>query len=163
MAASVHGGPAAPVGEETGDAPLNRMVIAVLGLVGVLVSSYMLLYHLGLLGSILCGTGGCETVQNSPWSSFLGVPVPLIGLAGYGALFVIAMLGIQPRFVADRRIGLLLAAGALIGFGFTAYLTYLEAFVIHAWCRWCLVSALLMLLVFAAAIPEFMRLRRRHS
>src|SRR5690606_32369876 len=76
--------------------PLNRMVMAVLALIGVLISIYMLMYHLGLLGSIMCGTGGCETVQNSPWASFLGVPVPLLGLFGYGALLAAALLGLRP-------------------------------------------------------------------
>src|SRR5690606_33436590 len=75
--------------------PVHRMVAAVLALVGVLISVYMMLYHLGMIGSILCGTGGCETVQNSPWASFFGVPVPLIGLVGYGIMFAVALLGIQ--------------------------------------------------------------------
>ncbi len=139
--------------------PLNRMIMAVLALIGVLISTYMLMYHLGLLGSILCGTGGCETVQNSPWASFLGVPVPLLGLLGYGALFVTALLGLQPAFVADRRVAAVLVAGALIGAGFSIYLTYLEMYVIHAWCRWCIASAVLAGLLLLAAIPEFARLR----
>lgn len=140
-------------------APLNRMALAVLALFGVLISIYMLLYHLGMIGSIVCGTGGCETVQNSPWSSFLGIPVPLIGLVGYAALLATALLGLQPRRIADRRVALVLLTGALIAFAFSAYLTWLEAFVIHAWCRWCIASAVLTLLVVLAALPEFARLR----
>ncbi len=150
---------AAPAPEDGAAPPASRMVAAVLALVGVLISIYMLLYHLGVIGSIVCGTGGCERVQNSPWSSFAGVPVPLIGLLGYGALLVVALLGLQPRFLDDRRIAMLLLTGAVIGFAFSAYLTYLEAFVIHAWCRWCLVSAGLSLLLLLAALPEVARMR----
>ncbi|MGH7443899.1 MAG: vitamin K epoxide reductase family protein [Longimicrobiales bacterium] len=139
--------------------PVNRMIVAVLALIGVLISAYTLMYHLGLIGSMLCGTGGCETVQNSPWARFLGVPVPLLGLGGYGALLVTAMLGIQPRFIADRRISIVLLAAALIGFAFSAYLSYLEAFVIHAWCRWCIASAALTVLLLLAALPEIARMR----
>ncbi len=139
--------------------PLNRMVMAVLALIGVLISIYMLMYHLGLLGSIMCGTGGCETVQNSPWASFLGVPVPLLGLLGYGALLAAALLGLRPGLVGDRRVAGVLVAGAVIGVGFSIYLTYLEMYVIHAWCRWCIASAVLAGLLFLAAIPEFTRLR----
>jgi hypothetical protein len=40
--------------------PLNRMIAAVLALIGVLISTYMLLYHFGVIGSIVCGTGGCR-------------------------------------------------------------------------------------------------------
>ena len=140
-------------------APLNRMMLAVLALFGVLISIYMLLYHVGMIGSIVCGTGGCETVQNSPWSSFLGIPVPLIGLLGYAALLATALLGLQPRLIGDRRIALVLLAGALIAFAFSAYLTWLEAFVIHAWCRWCIASAVLALLLVLAALPEYARMR----
>lgn len=135
------------------------MGVALLALVGVLVSAYMSAYSFGLVGSIVCGTGGCETVQNSPWAVFLGVPVPVIGLVGYGALFITALLGIQPRFLDDRRVAMILASGAVVGFVFTAYLTYLEAAVIRAWCRWCIVSAILVTLIFLFTLPEFRRLR----
>lgn len=140
---------------------LNRMAIALLALVGVLISAYMTAYKFGLLGSIMCGTGGCETVQNSPWAVFMGVPVPVLGLIGYGLLVVTALLGLQPRFMDDRRISIVLLAGALIGAAFSAYLTYLEVSVIHAWCRWCVVSAVLAGLILLAALPEIGRLRER--
>ncbi|MGH7449034.1 MAG: vitamin K epoxide reductase family protein [Longimicrobiales bacterium] len=140
---------------------LNRMAIALLALLGILISVYMAAYSFGLLGSIVCGTGGCETVQNSPWAVFLGVPVPIIGLVGYGGLFALALLGIQPRFEDDRRIALLLIAGAAAGAAFSAYLTYLEATVILAWCRWCIVSAILAGLILLFTLPEFRRIGTR--
>ena len=142
---------------------MNRMGIALLALVGVLISVYMSAYHFGWLGSIACGTGGCETVQNSPWANFAGVPVPIIGLIGYGLLMVLSVLGIQDRFEDDRRIPLLLTIGAVIGLAFSAYLTYLEASVIHAWCRWCIVSAILATLIFVFTVPEFRRIRGRNE
>ena len=145
------------------DIPANRMFVAVLALIGVLIATYMQMYHMGLLGSILCGTGGCETVQTSPWSKFYGIPVPLLGLLGYGGMLALAMLGIQPRFAADRRIPALLLAGGVIGFLFSAYLTYLEAYVIHAWCQWCIASAVLATLLLLATLPEFARLRRSRT
>jgi uncharacterized membrane protein len=138
---------------------LNRMAVALLALVGILISAYMSAYRFGMLGTIACGTGGCETVQNSPWAAFLGVPVPLIGLIGYGALFAAALLGVQPRFMEDRRVALILVSGASIGVLFSAYLTWLEAAVIHAWCQWCIVSAILAALIFIFTVPEFRRTR----
>jgi uncharacterized membrane protein len=147
------------VDEPVAEAMLNRMVIAVLALVGVLISTYMAAYTFGVLGDIVCGSGGCQTVQNSPWARFMGVPVPLIGLGGYGAMMVVAMLGLQPAFATRRSVPLLLSAGAVVGLAFSAYLTYLEAFVIHAWCRWCVASAVLAVLIFLFTIPELRRLR----
>jgi uncharacterized membrane protein len=137
----------------------NRMAIAVLALIGVLISTYMTAYKFGALGDIVCGTGGCQMVQNSPWAVFMGLPVPVIGLAGYGALMVIAMAGLQPSLARQRAVPALIAAGATVGLAFSAYLTYLEAFVIHAWCRWCIGSAVLAVLIFLFAIPEFRRMR----
>jgi uncharacterized membrane protein len=135
------------------------MGIALLALVGVLISAYMAAYKFGLLGTIMCGSGGCAVVQDSPWAVLLGVPVPVIGLTGYGLLFATALLGIQPRFEDDRRIALILLAAAVIGAAFSGYLTWLEASVIHAWCRWCIVSAILAGLILLLALPELGRLR----
>lgn len=160
MSTLAAGAPAgAPVDAGTGRP--NRMAIAVLALTGFLVSTYLVLYSFGLIGDIACGTGGCERVQNSPWSRFLGVPVALIGWFGYGALFIAALLGLQPRFAERLPVPVVLVGGAATGVLFSAYLTYLEAFVIHAWCRWCVVSAVLAVLIFLSAIPEFRQLRRR--
>ena len=137
----------------------NRQIVAAVALIGVFIATYLLLYKLGAFGAILCGTGGCETVQNSPWAYFLGIPVAAWGLAGYLAILVLALLGTGDGFGGTRWIswGLLLLTG--IAVAFSAYLSYLEEFVIHAWCQWCIASAVLSVAAFAAALPEVRRLR----
>lgn len=140
--------------------PVARMVAAVLALGGFLVSVYMYLYKLGIIPALACGAGGCDAVQSSPYAVFLGIPVPLLGILGYAAIFALAFAGIQPRFMHDRRIavGLLgLCAAAAV---FTLYLNYLEAFVIRAWCRWCIGSAIIVTALLAASLTEIRRLRR---
>lgn len=120
----------------------RRMAVALLALPGLFVSLYLLLYSLGVYGSLVCGAGGsCEVVQASSWAVFLGVPVPGWGAAWYGAVLAAALAGLR-RGDPDRLEGVLrlLAAG---GLAFTLYLTAVEAFVLHAFCRWCLVSAAL--------------------
>jgi uncharacterized membrane protein len=129
------------------------MLIAVLALAGVLLSVYLTMYKLGLVGPLVCGTGECERVQDSPWAVVLGLPVAAWGIAGYGLLFVLAMAGLQPRLAHSRGLGLLILLCSLAGVAFTAYLTYLEAMVIHAWCRWCLASAAIITLIFLCSIP----------
>jgi len=81
-----------------------------------------------------------------------GVPVAFFGVVGYVALFVMALVGLQSSFLSKRSVSVLLAALATGGVLFTAYLTYLEAFVIHAWCRWCLGSAAVMVVTWVVAI-----------
>jgi uncharacterized membrane protein len=136
------------------------MAIAAIALTGVFVALYMLLYKLGAFGTILCGTGGCEVVQNSPWAYFLGVPVAAWGLAGYMAMLGAAMAGVQPRFAASRWVAAVLVALTSAALLFSIYLSYLEEFVIGAWCQWCILSAVLSLLGFLLALPEVRRIRR---
>lgn len=128
------------------------MVAAALSLVGVLVSIYLWLWKLGFMGEIACGTGGCETVQLSRYAEILGQPVALYGVLGYAALLGVSLLGVQPRWQDRREPTRWLAGLSGLGVAFTAYLTYLEAFVIEAWCRWCLVSALIISLIFVASV-----------
>lgn len=120
----------------------RRRAVALLALCGTFVSLYLLLYKLGVYGGLACGAGGsCEVVQTSTWSMFLGVPVPGWGVGWYAAVLGVALLGLRPDLAEevwpDRALGVLAAGGVV----FTAYLTFLEAFVLEAWCRWCLVSA----------------------
>jgi len=129
-----------------------RMTAAVLSLAGVFVALYLYLHKLGVIGELSCGTGGCETVQLSPYAVFLGVPVPLIGVVGYLVLFGLSMASLQqpdqPRW---PRLLLLLSGGAAL---FSGYLTYLELFVIHAICRFCVASALIVLGIFVVALLD---------
>jgi uncharacterized membrane protein len=131
-----------------------------MALIGVLIATYMLLYKLGLIGSVLCGTGGCEVVQNSPWAVFLGVPVAAWGLAGYIAILAVALVGADPRFQGQRWIPIALLGLTAMAFVFSVYLSYLEEFVIHAWCQWCIASAILSTVAFGFSLPEIRRIRR---
>lgn len=140
--------------------PVNRMVIAVLALIGVLMSLYLTLHKFGYIGTLACGTGSCDTVQTSPWAVFMGVPVPVMGVVGYSVLLVLAIIGLQPAQAENRKLGLLIFLLADIAVAFTIYLTYLEAFVINAWCRWCIGSALIVTLIWIFSLPELLKLRR---
>ncbi len=134
-----------------------RMAAALLSLVGVFVSSYLYLYKIGKIGTMACGTGGCETVQTSEWARFLGIEVSLLGLLGYLGLFLVALAGLQPPLVARRGVALLLVAMSGLGVAFAIYLTVLEVFVIHAICRWCVGSAVIITLVLAASLLDLRR------
>jgi uncharacterized membrane protein len=141
--------------------PLNRMVIAVMALIGLMIALYTLLWKLGVLGGpMACGTGECETVQLSQYATQFGIPVPVYGVVGYGGMLLIALLGLQSH-IESRWVPRLLLAGGLFAFVFTLYLSYLEAYRIHAWCRWCLASAAVVTVMFAATLPELKRLRQR--
>lgn len=135
------------------------MVVAVLSLIGAFVAFYLLAANLGWTPPVPCGTGDCGTVQSSRYAQVGPVPVSGIGLAGYLALLALSLAGLRERVASSRAIPLLLFAGSLFGFLFSAYLTYLEAAVIEAWCRYCVASAIIITIVFAAALPELKRIR----
>ena len=133
------------------------MLMALIALIGVFVSLYLTLYKLGYIGTLACGTGGCETVQLSRWGEFLGVPVAGWGVVYYVAVLALATAGVQERFAGSRRLTTALLVVTGWGLLFTLWLTYLELFVIHAICRWCVGSATMTVLLFALALWDWMR------
>lgn len=133
--------------------PFRRKAVALLALAGLFLSLYLLLYALGYYGALACGAGGgCSVVQTSVYARFLGVPVAGWGVGWYAAVFLVATLGVQPRFEGagwPRAALLLLAVG---GLAFTIYLKVVELFVIRAICRWCVASALLAAAIFVLVV-----------
>ena len=129
----------------------HRQAIALLALVGLFVASYLWLNPL-VGGEIKCGTGGCDVVQASRWARFLSVPVAFYGVAGYAAILAIALFSLRPATLASRRPPVWLAALATGGFVFTLWLTYLELFVIHAICRWCVASAVIITAIWIVSL-----------
>src|SRR5579863_290624 len=122
-------------------------LIAVLALAGVIVSSISLQHHYGTSQTSYCDFGtsfNCDIVNRSVYSTVLGVPDALLGILGYGFLFVVATFY---RTKAEARLVLLAASTA--GLGFALYLTYIEKFVLATWCILCLSSLTLILLITA--------------
>ena len=103
---------------------------AILALVGLADSLYLWSFKLGG-GPLVCGTGGCDAVNSSPYSEVLGIPVAAIGALGYAVLLALALWALffpdtAPYWLTDLR---LFFAG--IGLLFAAYLTAIELFVLH--------------------------------
>jgi uncharacterized membrane protein len=132
----------------------RRMGIALLSLVGVFLSIYLAMFKLGYLGELTCTIGSCETVQLSSWAEFLGIPVAVWGVAFYATLFIVAFIGTFPRYAESGMISTLLLALTGWGVAFSGWLTYLELFVINAICMWCVVSAVLAVVLFGLAVLE---------
>ncbi len=133
------------------------MWIAALSLIGAFLAFYLVAGNLGWTPPVQCGVSDCGTVQASRYAWVGPVPVSAIGLAGYLALFALALAGLQPGLARSRLVAGLLFGGALGGVLFSAYLTYLEAVVIQAWCQYCVASAVLITFVLVAAVPELKR------
>ena len=137
-----------------------RMSAALLSLAGLFISAYLYLYKIGKIGTLACGTGDCETVQLSPWSRVAGLEVSLIGVVGYAVLTAVSLAALQPALSSRRWPVQLLSLLAGIGVAFTIYLTYLELFVIHAICRWCVGSGVIIVAILVATLLDQRRLSR---
>ena len=134
--------------------PRLRILSSALSLVGMGVSAYLLLYKWKLSTSLVCTFGDCEVVNTSPYSEIAGVPVALLGVGGYATLLALNLWDLATRgrwtILSNTAIFLLSLAGLL----FSAYLTYIELFVLRAICQWCVVSALTILTIFLVAAWE---------
>jgi uncharacterized membrane protein len=115
-----------------------RALLALLAVAGALISAYLSWSYLQGITPVCVGdSSGCETVQTSRYAEILGVPVATLGFVAYAGLLGSALI----RDVRAALFGLFVA---LVGTLFSAYLTYLELFVIQAFCQWCVANAALM-------------------
>ena len=131
--------------------PAARLWLAVpiLSVLGLGVAAY-LAYVETQAASAVCGpVGDCNAVQSSSYARVLGVPIGLIGVAGYVA--ILAVWAWARRSASALPVVLLVL---MTGFGvaFSIYLTYLELFVIRAVCMWCVTSAVVMTLLLLVSV-----------
>jgi uncharacterized membrane protein len=117
-----------------------RLVAIALAVLGLGIAGYLTYVHYEGAPPV-CGLGGdCEKVQTSEWSKLAGIPVALLGLLAYVAILVSLLVRREEALIAATLT-------ALVGFGFSAYLTYRELFSIDAICPWCVASAIIMTLL----------------
>lgn len=127
-----------------------RAGLAVVAGFGVVISAYLTWIHFnGGVPVCVGGAGGCEAVQTSRYSEILGIPVAAFGLFAYAGLLLSTIWKGENAVL----LGLFIA---LVGTLFSAYLTYLEFFVIRALCQWCVANAVI---VASALLLAALRLR----
>ena len=126
------------------------IAIAVISLIGIAVATYLTYTHYAGLNVVCPVSGGCETVQKSVYSKLAGIPVAVLGLAGYIAILL--SLGIRNELGRAAGFGI-----ALIGCLFSLYLTYREIFTIKAICEWCVGSAICMTVLMVLSAIRVVR------
>lgn len=131
---------------------LNRSIF-IFSILGFVVS-VVLAYEYGVEGSINCpiGGGGCDIVRRSPYSSLMGIDLPYFGLVFY---LTLAFLSVWLTQSYNKSISLLRLLVSFFGFAFGVYLTFLEAFVIGAYCFWCVASFIISIIIFILCIIYF--------
>jgi uncharacterized membrane protein len=125
-------------------------LIAVLALAGTIVSAVSLQRHYAKSATAFCDFSqrfSCDIVNRSEYSSIVGIPVAGIGVVGYALLFVLAVF-LKDRVETPSR----LLGAALAGLAFALYLTYIEGYVLTAWCILCLISLLTIFLISVLSV-----------
>ena len=128
-----------------------RVAAIVLSLLGIGVAGYLTYVHYADLEPVCVGgSGGCAIVQASDQAYLAGIPVALLGLGGYVLLLV-------TNVTRGELARILAALTAIVGFGFSVYLTIESITVIEATCQWCLASAALMTLLAVVCSARLLR------
>jgi len=115
------------------------IVIAVLSLCGLADAIYLTIEH--ITGqSVRCTiVAGCSEVLSSSYAAVGGYPLASIGALAYFTVFSLAILALFGYRIASQLLILLVLAMCLV----SLWLIYLQAFVIHAFCQFCLLSAII--------------------
>jgi uncharacterized membrane protein len=127
-----------------------RVAAGCVALAGMALAGYLTWVHYDEAALVCVAGGGCETVQQSSYAELAGIPVALLGLLGYAAIFAFVVWD-----TPNARLGA--AALAVVGLAFSVYLIVLQLFVIDAVCVWCLANDVL--IAPALAVLTALRLR----
>ena len=133
------------------DHPKLRLAAAIVTGIGLLDSIYLSWVKI-TQSEVYCGTSGqCETVNNSSYSEIGGIPIAYLGLGAYLVIFGLLYLERRGKFWQENS-PLFIFGISLVGVIYSAYLTYIEIWVLHAICPYCVVSALAMLALFVISL-----------
>jgi uncharacterized membrane protein len=130
------------------------LAIVSLALLGAGVAGYVTWVHYSGALAFCAGSGGCEVVQASRYAQIGAMPVALLGLLMYVALAMLAVWRLRAGDDTPALVPLGLFFLSLAGVLFSAYLTYLELFVIKAICWWCVASAVIVTGIFGLSAWE---------
>ena len=135
-----------------------RLAMAVLASIGAVDTGLITLERLQVVPELACPiTGdGCDIVLNSPWATVLGQPLALFGFLAYATVLVLAVAPLvaprQSRWQLNRFTWPLLMPLCLAMAVFSLSLVGLMVVVIQAFCFFCLLSAVLSVLLFFIAL-----------
>jgi uncharacterized membrane protein len=124
-----------------------RPASAIVAVAGLAIAAYLTVVHYAGDAPVCAISHGCATVQQSRYAELAGIPVALLGLAGYIAILVSLARDDETARTATAFL-------ALVGFGFSAWLTYVEVARLDAICIWCVGSAICMTLLALLSVAR---------
>ena len=137
----------------------NKIVwlLFVLALIGIADTTYLTVNHINGTAVACSITKGCGSVLNSQYSKIGGIPLFVYGLGYYGLMLILIV-----AYVDSGKRGLVKAIAIIAGLATLAmgYFTYVQAFILHAFCQYCLLSALITVLLLITSITFYRQLNK---
>jgi uncharacterized membrane protein len=133
-----------------------KYILVVLSALGIVVSALALREHYRTEGDSPCSINerwDCGIVNHSPYATLAGIPVALLGIAGYLLMAALAW----------RRAYRLLLAPAISGLAFSLYLAHIESSILGVWCIYCVISLGTISLITLLALGATVALWRRQE
>ncbi len=124
-----------------------------LAAIALCIALYLLTVHWGWWQAVCLGVGNCEVVNTSKWSELFGIPVALLGSLTYLALIALGIAVDRDIYTDYARMGRFFIAA--VGVAFSAYLTYIELYVLHEICPWCVMQAIIVTIILILSIVEY--------
>ena len=125
----------------------------VVSLLGFLDATYLTISHYSGLVLPCTIVQGCEIVLHSAYATLFGIPVALLGAIYYALVFLFTLAYFDTK---NHRLLRHVAFGTTLGFAFSLWFLYVQAFLLHQFCQYCLLSALTSTILFAAGM-HFLR------
>lgn len=121
------------------------IIFVILSLIGFTDATYLTLKHYSGTAITCSLTHGCDEVTSSAYSEIFGIPVAL-----FGALFYLTIILLSVYFFDKKKEATLTLISKLtwLGLGAAVYFTAIQAFVLHAWCQYCIASAITSTMLF---------------
>jgi uncharacterized membrane protein len=134
-----------------------EVLIYIATIIGLIDSGYLSITKI-IATDLYCapGLGDCQSVNASTWSSLFGIPVAYFGFLTYFAILLLMIFGKKIKIVAPYQEYLYFFI-TLIGILFSGYLTYIEVAVLHTYCQWCVLSAIMMTILFVTSVIKLAR------
>lgn len=142
------------------------LIIAILCILGFLVTGYLIYMHYTGAHSIcdINETFACSVVNTSSYSKFMGLPISLLGFFSYLAIFVLAIRVMMKKtmkkhFKKTHLVDFIFFI-SLFGTLFQFYLLYIETFLLEAFCIFCIMSEILITLIFLLTLVYIVHVRK---
>ena len=132
------------------------VALLVLGLIGLVDSAYLAYIKFANATASCAGIGDCDAVNSSKYAEVAGIPIALLGAGAYLTILVLLFLEKRGDFWREQS-PLFMFVLTLIGVLYSAYLTYIELAILHAICPYCVLSAVLLVLMFVISVYRFIK------